>query len=220
MATVQSVNVGVARPIRAKSGLTGIDKLPVSGPVAVAAPGPKGSGGSGLAGDVICDLESHGGDTQAVYAFAREDLDWWQSRLGRPLRSGVFGENLTTLGVDVTGARIGETWRIGDTVILQVTGPRIPCATFATWMDEAGWLRSFTRRARPGTYLRVVVPGEIRVDDPVAVEFEGGHDVTVGMAFRALTLERDLLPGLLAASDYLEDEIIQRAVKRQPFSIV
>lgn len=219
VATIQSVNVGVARAVRAKSGLTGIDKLPTRGRVAVSAPGPKGSGGSGLAGDVICDVQSHGGDNQAVYAFAREDLDWWQRRLQRTLRSGTFGENLTTLGIDVTEARIGERWRIGDQVVLQVTGPRIPCATFAAWMEEAGWVKTFTRRARPGAYLRVVAPGEIRVADALAVEFRPDHDVTVGMTFRALTLERDLLPRLLAASEYLEEEIIQRAVKRQPFSL-
>lgn len=217
VAAVQSVNVGVARAIRAKSGVTGIDKLPTPEPVAVSAPGPKGSGGSGLAGDVICDLKSHGGDAQAVYAFAREDLDWWQSQLERPLRSGTFGENLTTRNVDVTGARIGERWRIGDHVVLQVTGPRIPCATFQAWMRQAGWVKIFTRRARPGSYLRVVAPGQIQVDDPVVVEFRPEHEVTVGITFRALTLERDLLPELLAASDYLEEEIVQRAVRRQPF---
>lgn len=218
-AAVQSLNIGVARPVRAKSGRSGIDKLPTSEPVAISAPGPKGSGGSGLAGDVICDVGAHGGDSQAVYACAREDLDWWQSELARPLRSGMFGENLTTIGIDVTGARIGERWRIGDDVVLQVTGPRIPCATFAAWMDEAGWLKTFTRRARPGAYLRVVVPGEVQVSDPVTIEFRPDHDVTVGMSFRALTLDRDLLPDLLRASDYLEDELIQRAVTRRPYSI-
>lgn len=220
IAVVQSVNVGIARAIRAKSGVTGIDKRPTSDPVPVSAPGPKGSGRGGLAGDVICDAESHGGDDQAVYAFAREDLDWWESQLERPLRSGVFGENLTTVNLDVTGARIGEKWRIGEDLVLQVTGARIPCATFAAWMQDTGWLKKFTRRARPGAYLRVAVPGEVRAGDPVVIEFQPEHDVTVGMIFRALTLEADLMPRVLAASAYLDEETIQRAKKRQPFSIV
>src|SRR5919108_3138028 len=134
MPTLQSLNIGAPRPIAAKSGWTGIDKLPTAGPVAVRAPGPKGSGAGGLSGDAICDVESHGGDDQAVYAYAREDLDWWQRELAEPLRSGSFGENLTTFGLDVSGALIGEQWRIGGHVLLQVTGPRIPCATFAVWM--------------------------------------------------------------------------------------
>jgi MOSC domain-containing protein YiiM len=61
---VLSVNVGQARPIAAKSGLSGIDKRPVQGAVSVRAPGPKGVAGSGLAGDAICDRENHGGDEQ------------------------------------------------------------------------------------------------------------------------------------------------------------
>lgn len=219
MPVLESVNVGARRAIRAKSGFTGIDKVPTPARVEVSAPGPKGSGGSGLAGDVICDTESHGGDDQAVYAYAREDLDWWKSQLRRPLRSGVFGENLTTVGLDLTQARIGDRLRIGDGVVLQVTGPRIPCATFAAWMEEKGWLKTFTRRARPGAYLRVVVGGAIRAGDPVAVEFRPDHEVTVGTVFRALTLEPELLPGLLAASEYLDDELVQRAERRQPFEL-
>lgn len=219
MPVLESVNVGTPRPIRAKSGVTGIDKVPTAERVAVSAPGPKGAGGSGLAGDAICDTKSHGGDGQAVYAYAREDLDWWQSELHRPLRSGTFGENLTTAGLDLTQARIGDRLRIGDHVVLQVTGPRIPCATFAAWMDEERWLRRFTRRARPGAYFRVVAEGWIRAGDPLVVEFRPEHDVTVGIVFRALTLERELLPGLLAASDYLDDELVERAKKGRPFEI-
>ena len=180
------------------------------------APGPKGSGASGLAGDVICDTRHHGGDDQAVYAYAREDLDWWQAELGEPLRSGVFGENLTTVDLDVTEARIGETWRIGDRVVLQVTSPRIPCATFAVWMNRKGWLKAFTRCARPGAYLRVLAAGDIRVADPVVVEFRPNHGVTVGTTFRALTLEPELLQGLLEASEYLDEEIVRRATNREP----
>lgn len=214
---VQSVNVGSRRPIRTKSGFTGIDKAPIRGSVAVAAPGPKGSGGSGLAGDAICDVEDHGGDDQAVYAYAREDLDWWESEVERSLSPGAFGENLTTIGLDVTGARIGETWRIGDDVVLQVASPRIPCATFAVWMGRKGWLKTFSRAARPGAYLRVLAPGEIRAGDPVTIELRLDHGVTIGTTFRALTLEPELLPGLLEAREYLEPELLQRATRRQPF---
>lgn len=219
-AAVQSVNVGIPRPIRAKSGLTGIDKRPTERSVKVFAPGPKGIGGSGVEGDAICDRDNHGGDDQAVYAFAREDLDRWETELREPLRSGVFGENLTTLRLDVTNSRIGETWRIGDELLLQVTGPRIPCATFAAWMRREGWLKMFTTRAQPGAYLRVLVPGSVREGDSVAVEFRPTHDVTIGLAFRALTLEKDLLPRLWPAVEYLDDETIGRVRKREPFEIV
>ena len=198
---VASVNVGKPRPNPWKGlSATGIDKRPARGPVAVTAPGPKGTGMVGLAGDRVYDVKHHGGPDQAVYAYAREDLDRWEAELGRPLPNGVFGENLTTSGLDVNGAVIGERWRIGPDVVVEVSCPRIPCATFAGWLERAGWIRRFTQAALPGAYLRVIEPGHIRAGDPVEIVQQPGHDVTVALTFRALTREPELLPRLLAAS--------------------
>ena len=204
-----SLNLGRAQAVAytdQPEGLTGIGKQPVDGPVRVAAPGPKGVGASGLAGDAVCDMRHHGGDHQAVYAVAREDLDDWERELGRALPSGAFGENLTTEGLDVSGARIGERWRIGSEVVLEVTCGRIPCRTFQEHLGEKGWVRRFTHKGAPGAYLRVVEPGEIRSGDPIEIVHRPDHDVTVALQFRAVTLERGLLPRLLAAGDALHPE--------------
>ena len=203
MPFLQSVNIGAARPINAKSGKSGIDKRPVTEPVSVRAPGPKGDGGAGIVGDKICDKPNHGGNDQAIYAYAREDLDGWERELGRDLRSGMFGENLTTSGVDVTGAVIGECWHIGSAV-LQVTCPRIPCVTFETWLQIPRWIKTFTQRAIPGAYLRILRPGQFRVNDPIRITDRPDHEVTIGLAFRAVTLEPDLLPLLLRAEAFPE----------------
>ncbi|MGB3439795.1 MAG: MOSC domain-containing protein [Actinophytocola sp.] len=203
MAGLKSVNVGVPRDNPWKTtGTTGIDKRPVAGPVAVSAPGPKGTGAVGLAGDRVYDVRHHGGDDQAVYAYAREGLDRWAERLGRPLSDGVFGENLTTVGVDVDGALIGERWLVGSDVVLEVSCPRIPCGTFQGWMAEHGWLATFTEAAEPGAYLRVVEPGSVRAGDPVVVVARPDHDVTVALAFRALTTSPELLPRLAVAEAF------------------
>ncbi|MFF4619724.1 MOSC domain-containing protein [Nonomuraea jabiensis] len=195
-----SVNIGRPRPNPWKGlSATGIDKRPVSGPVAVSAPGPKGTGEVGLAGDRVYDVKHHGGVHQAVYAYAREDLDTWQAELGRPLANGVFGENLTTLGLDVNGALIGERWRIGPDVVLEVSCARTPCGTFQGWLERDGWIKRFTQAARPGAYLRVVEPGDISAGDPVEIVHRPDHDVTVALVFRAMTLEPELLPRLLVA---------------------
>ena len=217
---VLSVNVGKARPNPDKEvGTTGIDKRPTSEPVEVRAPGPKRGGlGSGLVGDFIGDRRSHGGDDQAVYAYAREDLDLWAADLSRDLTNGCFGENLTTQGLDVTGALIGERWRIGDDVVLQVTDPRIPCATFVGWLGERGWIKTFTQRAVPGAYLRVVTPGRIRSGDRVELLERPDHDVTIGVVFRALTLEPELLPRLVDI-EALPEETRDRARRRLPFDL-
>jgi MOSC domain-containing protein YiiM len=210
-----SVNVGHPRPNPWK-GLraTGIDKRPVGGPVAVTAPGPKGTGMVGLAGDRVYDVQHHGGTDQAVYAYARADLDRWQAELGRPLANGSFGENLTTAGLDVNGALIGERWRIGPDVVLEVSCPRIPCATFQGWLERAGWIKRFTEAALPGAYLRVIEPGDIRAGDQVEIMHRPGHDVTIALAFRAMTREPELLPRLLVADALPEEdkELVRRRI--------
>lgn len=231
-AVVGSVNTGTARPNPYKEKLsTGIGKRPITGRVAVRAPGPKADGaGSGLVGDFIGDTAHHGGDDQAVYAFDREDLDLWQERLGRQLPDGSFGENLTTRGIDVHEARLGERWRIGDhgrhedhrcdCLVLEVTSPRIPCSTFRGWMGERGWLKTFTAVARPGAYFRVIAPGTIGAGDPITVVRRPAHEVSVALVFRATTTERHLLPDLLAAGDDLPDETRQLVLDRSGFDLV
>lgn len=211
-----SVNLGRAKAAPytdQPEGVTGIDKRPYDGPVRVAAPGPAGIGGSGLSGDTVCDTRHHGGDDQAVYAMAREDLDDWERELGRPLPNGAFGENLTTTGLDLSGALIGERWRVGPDVLLEVTSGRIPCRTFQGHLGEKRWVRRFTEKGAPGAYLRVIEPGEIRAGDPVEIVHRPAHEVTVALQFRAVTTERELLPRLLAAGGALHPEALARARK-------
>lgn len=196
---VRSVNIGRARGgIRPRGAQTAIDKRPVAS-VEVRDPGPKRGGlGSGVVGDDVVSRKHHGGSRQAVYAVAREELDWWGATLGRDLADGMFGENLTTQGLDVDAAVVGERWRVG-TALLEVTGPRIPCATFAAWMGERGWVRRFTERGRTGAYLAVVEPGVVSTGDAVEVLGRPGHGITVPQAFRAFTGDDDLAERLLAA---------------------
>lgn len=160
---------------------TAIDKRPVAGPVAV--------GPLGLAGDTQVDTRHHGGVEQAVYAYADEDASWWAAELAREIPPGLFGENLRTSEIDVTGAEIGERWQVGEDGVgplLEVTSPREPCMTFAYRMDEKHWVRRFTEHGALGAYLRVVTPGTVSTGDPVTVVRRPGHGVTVGDMFPAL----------------------------------
>jgi MOSC domain-containing protein YiiM len=209
-----SVNVGQPRLNPWKEmKLTGIDKRPVDGPVMVTPARAKGLGMVGLAGDRVYDVRNHGGPDQAVYAYAREDLDFWATELAGPLPNGVFGENLTTEGIDVNAALIGERWRIGPDVILEVSCPRVPCGTFQGWLAQAGWIKRFTLAAIPGAYFRVIESGEIRAGDLIEVTHRPEHDVTIAVCFRAVTTEADLLPRLLAA-EALPREMRELAQRR------
>ena len=208
MAHLLAVNVGAPRPDGDSGGPpTGIHKSPVAGPVPVSDPGDKATGrGSGVGQDFLGDRRHHGGTDQAVYAVAHEELAHWAAEVGRELPPGSFGENLTVAGLDVDGALVGEIWAIGDTVRLQVTGPRIPCATFARAMREDRWVKRFTVRGRTGAYLRVLTPGSVRAGDPVVVESRPDHDIDVPLMFRALTTERHLLPRLIEVGPDLSEE--------------
>lgn len=200
-ARILSVQVGT--PVRSdwagKSGWTAIDKHSVDGPVAVHT--------LGIEGDQVADTANHGGVYQAVYAYAREDLDAWGERLGLRLPNGQFGENLTTEGIDVNEALVGELWRVGTTTF-EVAEIRIPCNVFKSYMgikgfDNAKWIKRFTADAKPGPYLRVAEEGMISAGDPIDVVFQPDHDVTVSMMFKAFTTDRSLLPRLLEVGDGL-----------------
>ena len=152
------------RPDSGFLGVTAIDKRPLPGAVRV--------GQYGLRGDVQASRKHHGGLDKALYAYAQEDAEFWQRELGRELPPGWFGENLRVEGIDVNAARIGEAWRIGDAVEVEVTMPRTPCATFARWVggaEERGWVRRFAAERRLGPYLRVRRVGSIRAGDDIEV---------------------------------------------------
>lgn len=219
MAQLVSVNIGRSRPSEhASIGVTGIDKRPVDGPVTVHDPSLDERPGSGVEGDFVADLRHHGGSEQAVYAYAREDLDEWERDLDRTLSPGVFGENLTTIGLDVGGLLLGEQIAVGDELVLEVTSPRIPCRTFAGWLAENGWIDRFTERKTPGAYFRVLHAGTAKAGDPIVSRFRPDHEISIVFAFRAHTKERELAPRLLEAEPYLVAELrglAERAIARE-----
>jgi MOSC domain-containing protein YiiM len=174
-----SVNVAEVReiPRRGRMVRTGIWKLPVQGRVALR--------GSSVEGDEQADRRYHGGPDQAVYAYAREDTDWWEAELGRLLEHGVFGENLTLRGVEVSGAVEGELWRAG-TALLEVAGPRRPFWKLGVRMGDPGIVKRFARARRPGAYLRVVEEGELEAGDEVRIV----HRPAEGVSMAALASRR------------------------------
>lgn len=205
-ARLVTVNLGVARtePWAGDTGHTGIDKRPAAHRVAATA--------LGLAGDSVLDTRHHGGIDQAAYAYAREDALWWSRELDRDIEPGRFGENLSTEGLEVTGAVIGERWAIG-TAVFEVSAPRLPCRVFAGFWGVPDLIKRFTAHGAPGAYLRVLTEGEVGAGDPIEIVHRPGHGVTLGEALRALTTEPDLLPRLLDAPE-LPERIRAKARRR------
>jgi MOSC domain-containing protein YiiM len=192
-----AVCVSGPRPIRlprAGDTRSAIDKRPVTGRVAVHR--------LGRDGDVQVNQKFHGGEGQALYAYAQEDADWWAADLDRELPAGRFGENLRTTGLDLTGAVLGERWRLG-TVLAEVTAPRTPCAKLQAHWGVPRLMKRFTERGASGAYLRVLEVGDIGAGDPIEVVERPDHGVTIGLAFRAFTTESELMAELAAARDVL-----------------
>jgi MOSC domain-containing protein YiiM len=162
-------------------GRTGIDKRSVAGPVEFK--------NNGVAGDRIIDTNVHGGYDQAVYAYATEDARWWEKEIGEEITAGRFGENLTTEGIDVNAALVGEKWKIGS-VILEVSQPRIPCRVFAGFWKRATLIKDFTQAGRPGAYLRIIQEGTAQAGDAIEVIFKPDHSVSISDLFSAKSGER------------------------------
>jgi len=193
MGRLVSVNVGRPRPVGLQRGRpvqSAIGKAPVDGRVAVR--------GVNVDGDDQADRRVHGGPDKAVYAYASEDTAWWAQRLGAALGPGAFGENLTVEGVDVSGAVIGERWRVG-TAELEVCQPRFPCFKLGLRFGDPKMLKRFTAAERPGAYLRIRREGEIGAGDAVEVVERPAHGVTVALVARAVMIDRALLPHATAA---------------------
>jgi MOSC domain-containing protein YiiM len=187
---VESINVGPAVAVPwGKYKWSAIDKRSVDGPVHVHT--------LGVGDDEIGDLVNHGGPDQAVYAYAAEDLQTWSEEIGRELRPGEFGENLTTRGIDLTHAHAGDRWRVGGT-LLEIAGVRIPCSVFQGFVGEQQWVKRFMHGRMPGPYFRVLEEGTITPGDAIEVVEQRGHEVTMEFLFRALTTERALVPRLSA----------------------
>ena len=162
-------------------GVTAIDKRPVDGPVKVHK--------LGLRGDIQANRIHHGGEDQALYAYSQEDADYWAKELGRELPPGLFGENLRVAGIGATDAIIGERWKIGHDVEVEVTSPRTPCSTFQRRIGEPQWVKRFAAAGKVGTYLRVVRTGAIQAGDHIHRIFLPTHGVTVGKWFSDPSLE-------------------------------
>jgi MOSC domain-containing protein YiiM len=173
-------------------GRTGIDKRSVDGLIEFK--------NNGVAGDRVIDTNVHGGYEQAVYAYAREDAIWWEKEINEQIPAGRFGENLTTEGIDVNAALIGERWKIGS-VILEVSQPRIPCRVFAGFWKRATLIKDFTQAGRPGAYLRIIQEGSAQAGDSIEVIHKPNHDISISDLFAAKSGERSKINKIKEVSD-------------------
>lgn len=197
----------VTRSLQERTGTdptpTGIDKAPVDHLRVRRA---------GAVGDQVLDTAHHGGVDKALYAYADEDADWWAEQLDEEVDPGRFGENLRTADVDLGALVIGSRLTVGDSVVLEVAEPRVPCTTFEHHMDDrTGWVREFTEANRTGVYFRVLAPGRIEAGDEIEIVHVPDHGVTIAGWFGGR--DPDDARALLAADQAADDWSIPSALR-------
>ena len=218
MAKVLSVNVGRAREFdfNGRPAKSAIWKSPVAGRIAAR--------GVNLEGDDQADRKAHGGPDKSVYAYSIEDMRWWEDKLGRSLQYGEFGENLTTEGIAVNDALVGERWAIG-TAVFEVSEPRIPCWRLGVRMNDQMFPKRFTEALRPGTYLRIIVEGTIGAGDEIKIVDRPNHDLTIRDVFRIYTREREeagrllSIPGMSESWRTWAEDWLQKIKERRASSV-
>ncbi len=88
---------------------------------------------------------------------------------GHPIAAGYAGENLTIIGLDWASLGEGDQLRIGDEILIEITGPTAPCQKNAQWFLNGDILRMSESR-HPGEsrlYAKVISGGPIAAGDPV-----------------------------------------------------
>jgi MOSC domain-containing protein YiiM len=189
---LESVNVSLPRPVQLgeRTLMTGIFKQPVEGRVPLTS--------INLRGDGQADRKVHGGPEKAVYAYALEDTRWWAELFETALDPGAFGENLSTTGLDVSGAVIGERWALGS-VLLEVCQPRLPCFKLGLRFGDPRFVAMFAAAGRPGAYLRVLTEGELGAGDAIEVVHRPDHGITCARVAHVVLRERRQAAEVLAA---------------------
>ncbi len=130
----------------------------------------------GIAGDGHRNPQVHGGPRQAILIITSEGLDELKEQ-GFAVYHGALGENITTRGLNRKSVRIGQRYRIGET-LLEITKVRGPCQTLnifpgiqkAVYDDEvkAGNPQS-PLWGLSGFYVSVLRAGTIRPGDPIEI---------------------------------------------------
>jgi MOSC domain-containing protein YiiM len=178
-ARVLSVNVGPVRDVewRGEVVSTAIWKSPVTSRVTLR--------GVNFVGDDQADRTVHGGPDKAVYAYAREDYDYWRASEGVDVEPALFGENLTVEGIDLMDALVGERWSVGSAV-LEVAQIRLPCFKLGIRLGDPRFPQRFQRVGRMGAYLRIVQEGDVGAGDIIDVVFRPTHGISLTTMLAAL----------------------------------
>lgn len=170
---VLSVNISLPEEItyKGQTFYTAIRKKPQTGRVNTAQ--------YKLEGDGVGGPKVHGGEYMAIYGYAIEDYQFWKNTEPKlSIEYPMFGENLTTEGLDYSQLCIGDILKFGD-VTLMATLPRLPCKNLAMIVDDPMFIKKFLFEERMGTYFRIVEAGSIGSGDSIEILEKDPHGLRI-----------------------------------------
>jgi ferredoxin-NADP reductase/MOSC domain-containing protein YiiM len=187
---IVSVNVGLPRTVqwKGKAVSTGIFKTPVSGRIRLKP--------LNFDGDRQADLSVHGGPDKAAYVYPAEHYAYWRRELpDMVLPWGIFGENLTSEGLDESALQIGDRFRIGSAELI-VSQPRLPCFKLGLRFGRDDMVKRFLASGRLGFYCRVAAEGEVAAGDEALLVERAKDSLAVSEITRLYARDKDDLEGL------------------------
>ncbi|HXX80416.1 MAG TPA: MOSC domain-containing protein [Thermodesulfovibrionales bacterium] len=171
----ESLNIGLPRKERfyGREMLTGICKVPVSGPLLLKK--------LGFEGDGVGDTKHHGGPDKAVCVYSTDHYPYWQEIMGMKLPAAAFGENLSVANLREEDICIGDIFELG-TALVQVSQPRQPCKTLAARYGRDDMIRLVVDSGYTGFYLKVLKEGLVEQGSTLILKERDPHRITVSFA--------------------------------------
>ena len=179
---IEAVMTGGPKPFGPNGEKSAIRKTQVTGPTMLSS--------AGVEGDEHTD-PNHGGAEKALLHYALEGYELWARRFpGFALGAGGFGENIVTRGMTEENVCVGDRYRVGDAVVVEVTQPRQPCWKLSyNALDPATGefpdvAAAMQEEAAPGWYYRVLKPGPIERGMPMELTERPSPEWTLARLIR------------------------------------
>ncbi|KAI0177153.1 pyruvate kinase-like protein [Pestalotiopsis sp. NC0098] len=153
------VRTGKIRPLAGVKIKSAINKQPRQGKIRVTE--------TGLIGDEV-QYEMHGGTEKALHMYCAAHYETWNRELPNRehlFKVGGFGENLSVRHLSEDNVCVGDIFRAGPDVILQVSDARQPCFKLNHRFEHKKTSFIAQTTGRIGWYYRVLKTGYIQEGD-------------------------------------------------------
>jgi MOSC domain-containing protein YiiM len=158
-------------------------------------------------GDGVAATEFHGGPDRAVCFYPVEHYTKWSAEFGKELTPSTFGENISAPGMLEADIYIGDTYKLGESVI-QVTQGRIPCSKISKNNQIDRLLKRVVETGYTGYFFRVLQEGMVHENSEIILLERIQNDFSILRANEIYFHQRkdyQAIEGLLEIEELAED---------------